>query len=115
MVRLLSLLLCASAVTARLRNPLQLSADRHLRVGTVQPSTPERTSPQLQKRATISFSNPKAADYLVDGTKIPEVNFDVGPSWVDADLWERKRDEEIVLLVLAYDESGAHGRSRVLD
>ncbi|CAE6369106.1 unnamed protein product [Rhizoctonia solani] len=81
MVRLLSLLLCASAVTARLRNPLQLSADRHLRVGTVQPSTPEHTSPQLQKRATISFSNPKAADYLVDGTKIPEVNFDVGPSW----------------------------------
>ncbi|KAG8793197.1 hypothetical protein FRC12_003568 [Ceratobasidium sp. 428] len=38
----------------------------------------------LEKRAaeaTITFSNPKAKNYLVDGTKIPEVDFDVGPSW----------------------------------
>ncbi|KAJ1302190.1 hypothetical protein OPQ81_001016 [Rhizoctonia solani] len=83
MVRLLSLLLCMSVASAqaRLRSPRQLSADRHLRVGTTRPSTPERTSPHVHKRATISFSNPKAADYLVDGTKIPDVDFDVGPSW----------------------------------
>ncbi|KAK0486281.1 alpha/beta-hydrolase [Armillaria novae-zelandiae] len=30
---------------------------------------------------TISFSNPKAAKFFVDGTKIPDVNFDAGPSW----------------------------------
>jgi hypothetical protein len=38
----------------------------------------------LEKRAdaaTISFANPKTNDFLVDGTKIPEVEFDVGPSW----------------------------------
>ncbi|KAH9061992.1 alpha/beta-hydrolase [Lactarius vividus] len=29
----------------------------------------------------ITFSNPKASQFFVDGTTIPEVNFDVGPSW----------------------------------
>ncbi|KAG8710190.1 hypothetical protein FRC11_004764 [Ceratobasidium sp. 423] len=80
MVRLLPFLLCASVASAQLRSPRQFSADRHLRVGTTQPSPQERT-PHVHKRATINFSNPKAADYLVDGTKIPDVDFDVGPSW----------------------------------
>ncbi|KJA21602.1 hypothetical protein HYPSUDRAFT_140376 [Hypholoma sublateritium FD-334 SS-4] len=30
---------------------------------------------------TITFKNPKAAQFLVDGKTIPEVNFDVGPSY----------------------------------
>ncbi|KAK1230491.1 hypothetical protein PQX77_006419 [Marasmius sp. AFHP31] len=34
-----------------------------------------------QQAPTITFSNPKAQDFFVDGTKIPEVNFDAGPSW----------------------------------
>ncbi|KAF8638468.1 hypothetical protein AX17_002179 [Amanita inopinata Kibby_2008] len=29
----------------------------------------------------ITFSNPLASQFYVDGTSIPEVNFDVGPSW----------------------------------
>ncbi|KAH9180063.1 hypothetical protein EDB89DRAFT_2063056 [Lactarius sanguifluus] len=29
----------------------------------------------------ITFSNPKASQFFVGGTTIPEVNFDVGPSW----------------------------------
>ncbi|EKM58970.1 uncharacterized protein PHACADRAFT_249107 [Phanerochaete carnosa HHB-10118-sp] len=29
----------------------------------------------------ITFSNPKASAFYVDGTSIPEVNFDIGPSW----------------------------------
>lgn len=29
----------------------------------------------------ITFSNPKASQFFVDGTTIPEVDFDVGPSW----------------------------------
>jgi len=29
----------------------------------------------------ITFSNPKASEFYVDGTSIPEVGFDVGPSW----------------------------------
>ncbi|KAF8335897.1 alpha/beta-hydrolase [Cantharellus anzutake] len=31
--------------------------------------------------SSITFSNPKAKDYHVDGKKIPDVDFDVGPSW----------------------------------
>lgn len=29
----------------------------------------------------ITFSNPRASEFYVDGTTIPEVDFDVGPSW----------------------------------
>ncbi|KAG5637430.1 hypothetical protein H0H81_004589 [Sphagnurus paluster] len=41
-----------------------------------------RSSPA--KRAApknITFSNPKASQFYVDGRSIPEVDFDVGPSW----------------------------------
>ncbi|KAI5118653.1 hypothetical protein M0805_002573 [Coniferiporia weirii] len=31
--------------------------------------------------ATITFKNPKAQEFFVDGSRIPEVNFDAGPSW----------------------------------
>jgi len=40
--------------------------------------------PPLEKRTqvkNITFHNPLASQFYVDGTKIPEVNFDVGPSW----------------------------------
>ncbi|KII83375.1 hypothetical protein PLICRDRAFT_119436 [Plicaturopsis crispa FD-325 SS-3] len=43
--------------------------------------------PFLEKRASgwagknITFTNPKASEFFVDGTTIPEVDFDVGPSW----------------------------------
>ncbi|THU78094.1 alpha/beta-hydrolase [Dendrothele bispora CBS 962.96] len=39
---------------------------------------------ELEKRATvknITFSNPKASEFFVDGASIPLVDFDVGPSW----------------------------------
>ncbi|KZP07780.1 alpha/beta-hydrolase [Athelia psychrophila] len=29
----------------------------------------------------ITFTNPKASEFYVDGTSIPEVDFDIGPSW----------------------------------
>ncbi|KAF8577181.1 alpha/beta-hydrolase [Ramaria rubella] len=39
----------------------------------------------VEKRATglknITFTNPKASEFYVDGNSIPEVSFDVGPSW----------------------------------
>ncbi|KIY43594.1 alpha/beta-hydrolase [Fistulina hepatica ATCC 64428] len=31
--------------------------------------------------SNITFSNPTAAEYYVDGTALPEVDWDVGPSW----------------------------------
>ncbi|KDQ52024.1 hypothetical protein JAAARDRAFT_40628 [Jaapia argillacea MUCL 33604] len=38
----------------------------------------ERSSPGVKN---ITFSNPKASQFYVDGTTIPEVTWDVGPSW----------------------------------
>lgn len=42
--------------------------------------------PNLEERGgtgvkNITFSNPKASEFFVDGASIPEVDFDVGPSW----------------------------------
>jgi len=54
-------------------------------------SARDRTGEDKARRATyapaparvknITFSNPKVAHFYVDGTTIPLVNFDVGPSW----------------------------------
>ncbi|EJD41864.1 alpha/beta-hydrolase [Auricularia subglabra TFB-10046 SS5] len=34
-----------------------------------------------KKQSTIQFRNPKARQFFVDGTSIPDVDFDAGPSW----------------------------------
>jgi len=34
-----------------------------------------------RRASTITFSNPAAQAFFVDGTTIPDVNFDAGPSW----------------------------------
>ncbi|KAJ7755173.1 alpha/beta-hydrolase [Mycena metata] len=41
----------------------------------------ERTPRAVPKSNNITFKNPKASQFYVDGTSIPEVDFDVGPSW----------------------------------
>ncbi|KAF5386264.1 hypothetical protein D9615_002305 [Tricholomella constricta] len=41
---------------------------------------PDAKKPQPPS-ATVTFSNPAAKKFFVDGTKIPDVNFDAGPSW----------------------------------
>ncbi|KAJ7709216.1 serine carboxypeptidase-domain-containing protein [Mycena metata] len=41
----------------------------------------ERTPRAVAKSHNITFKNPKASQFYVDGTLIPEVDFDVGPSW----------------------------------
>lgn len=62
------------------------------------PPPPPPTKPGTGKGSTVTFKNPAAKQFLVDGTKIPEgmipdfcaashahltsqVNFDAGPSW----------------------------------
>ncbi|KAF8510568.1 alpha/beta-hydrolase [Hysterangium stoloniferum] len=44
---------------------------------------PVHTEPVKREKiaSTITFHNPKAKEFFVDGTKIPDVNFDAGPSW----------------------------------
>ncbi|KAF9471362.1 alpha/beta-hydrolase [Pholiota conissans] len=40
-----------------------------------------RDAPPPKKGSTITFKNPAAKKFLVDGTRIPDVDFDAGPSW----------------------------------
>ncbi|KAG9079263.1 hypothetical protein FRC06_007858, partial [Ceratobasidium sp. 370] len=77
----LSLLSGAGFALAGARSPrffadLQRRAALERRTPTVDTGLETRAT-----EATITFLNPKAKSYLVDGTKIPEVDFDVGPSW----------------------------------
>ena len=63
--------------------------ERHAALRDVQAlleSTSDRLLNANASRPTITFRNPKAAQYFVDGSpgSIPEVNFDVGPSWSGA-------------------------------
>lgn len=41
----------------------------------------QKRAPKPPPASTITFKNPKAKQFFVDGTKIPDVNFDAGPSW----------------------------------
>ncbi|KAF8604918.1 alpha/beta-hydrolase [Ceratobasidium sp. AG-I] len=81
MVRLsaLSLVASAASVLAGVRSPRQFA---DLQRSAVESRAANNGGVyERATAATISFSNPKTNDYLVDGTKIPEVDFDVGPSW----------------------------------
>ncbi|KAF8264855.1 alpha/beta-hydrolase [Lactarius quietus] len=42
---------------------------------------PNSTAPSSSGVKNITFSNPKASQFYVDGSSIPDVDFDVGPSW----------------------------------
>ncbi|KAI9448385.1 alpha/beta-hydrolase [Lactarius indigo] len=88
LVSLLCGVLSAGPVTARVTSPKLLNA-KHLEAverpacvlntqGEARPAT-DTVAPARVKN--ITFSNPKASQFFVDGTTIPEVNFDVGPSW----------------------------------
>lgn len=102
-------LFLASFVVARDTSPKPLSARRLEAMQRWESSTRDRTGEDKARRAAdgpaparvknITFSNPKAAracatveslcvvpsddhpDFYVNGTTIPLVNFDVGPSW----------------------------------
>ncbi|KAI0072849.1 alpha/beta-hydrolase [Panus rudis PR-1116 ss-1] len=42
---------------------------------------PSASSQHVKRESAITFKNPKARKFFVDGTKIPDVNFDAGPSY----------------------------------
>ncbi|KAH9175718.1 alpha/beta-hydrolase [Lactarius sanguifluus] len=46
--------------------------------GNVRRATDTPAPPRVKN---ITFSNPKASQFFVDGTTIPQIDFDVGPSW----------------------------------
>ncbi|KAL0580210.1 hypothetical protein V5O48_001803 [Marasmius crinis-equi] len=78
--------LLSSPIHARQMSKTELHAHQKAAVERLRSGSPafNRAPNPLEKRAevkNITFSNPKASEFFVDGTSIPEVDFDVGPSW----------------------------------
>jgi len=70
--------LCSRDVDARQLRKEEIQARR------LEAAKRWKTSPVMREttaRKNITFSNPKASEFYVDGKSIPEVDFDVGPSW----------------------------------
>jgi carboxypeptidase D len=47
-------------------------------------AAPVTSGPHMERRSgvqNITFSNPKASEFWVDGSNFPEMDFDIGPSW----------------------------------
>ncbi|KAF7318183.1 Carboxypeptidase [Mycena chlorophos] len=65
---------------SQLRERQAQAAQRFTR-STVLANTAQTSSAPAQGVKNITFSNPLASQYYVDGASIPEVDFDVGPSW----------------------------------
>ncbi|KAH8999463.1 alpha/beta-hydrolase [Lactarius akahatsu] len=81
LVGLLCGVLSAWPVIARITSPNLLNVKRleAVKLSSRGPNAEEAVAPPRVKN--ITFANPKASQFFVDGTTIPEVNFDVGPSW----------------------------------
>lgn len=91
MVRLALFVVVASAASTLASfisrtDPHTIAAKRAEAIKRLTPSI-RSTLEQNEKRATstgvknITFSNPKASQFYVDGAHFPEVDFDFGPSW----------------------------------
>ncbi|KAI0689094.1 alpha/beta-hydrolase [Cytidiella melzeri] len=83
MARLLPLLLAVQALVcgARLMSKTHVREKQAAAMKNFVSSVPSSSRPSPPKSNNITFANPRAADFFVDGTTIPEVDFDVGPSW----------------------------------
>ncbi|KAF7315184.1 Carboxypeptidase [Mycena indigotica] len=63
-----------------LEDAMQIQREQLARLGDFLGPTPQLQS-VAKRESTITFSNPAAEKFFVDGTTIPDVNFDAGPSW----------------------------------
>ncbi|KAG1897584.1 Alpha/Beta hydrolase protein [Suillus fuscotomentosus] len=85
MLRLSVALLAVTAASARIitKHALrerQLEAAQHWQTSwTVETGGTEDVEPKRVQN--ITFTNPKASEFYVDGTSLPLIDFDVGPSW----------------------------------
>ncbi|KAL1660933.1 Alpha/Beta hydrolase protein [Schizophyllum commune] len=87
LLEVLSLALLASVASARgdssrLDRVMDKQHEQMERVKAAYASAnPQNAHSKRQDNGTLPFSNPAAEPFYVDGTSIPEVNFDAGPSW----------------------------------
>ncbi|KAL1681854.1 Alpha/Beta hydrolase protein [Schizophyllum commune] len=87
LLEMLSLALLAAVASARgdssrLDRVMDKQHERMERVKAAYASANSQNAhSKRQDNGTLPFSNPAAEPFYVDGTSIPEVNFDAGPSW----------------------------------
>ncbi|KAJ8093187.1 hypothetical protein PM082_020672 [Marasmius tenuissimus] len=78
-------LLLATAANARQMSKNELHARQKAAVERLHAKAAFANTPvSFERRAqvkNITFSDPRASEFFVDGNSIPEVDFDVGPSW----------------------------------
>ncbi|KAI1792554.1 alpha/beta-hydrolase [Ganoderma leucocontextum] len=67
-----------ASVHARMMSKAELHAKQVEAAARIRANMPRATSPGVKN---ITFSNPRASEFYVDGATIPDVDWDVGPSW----------------------------------
>ncbi|OSD01947.1 alpha/beta-hydrolase [Trametes coccinea BRFM310] len=77
-----ALLRSFASVDAKLVNKAELHAKQAETVARLKANLPRATAPGGGSGVkNITFTNPRASEFYVDGTTIPDVNWDIGPSW----------------------------------
>ncbi|KAJ7735124.1 alpha beta-hydrolase [Mycena maculata] len=80
-IGLTGVLLALSALGVEARQ-MMTKSELHARQSEAAKRFVERPAPRATPKSNnITFTNPRASEFYVDGATIPEVDFDVGPSW----------------------------------
>ncbi|KAI0773570.1 alpha/beta-hydrolase [Fomes fomentarius] len=80
-VRALLPLLALATASARMMSKAELHAKQAQAAARVRATLPRAPSAGGSGVKNITFKNPRASEFYVDGTTIPDVDWDVGPSW----------------------------------
>ncbi|EJF60058.1 alpha/beta-hydrolase [Dichomitus squalens] len=75
---LLASVAAIASVDARFPSKAELHAKQAEAAARIRANMPRATGSGVKN---ITFSDPRASQFYVDGTTIPDVDFDVGPSW----------------------------------
>ncbi|KAI0820727.1 alpha/beta-hydrolase [Trametes gibbosa] len=85
LLSLLAIAIYSSLITvvdARFVSKTELHAKQREAAARLKATFPRAVSPDAAPGVkNITFSNPRASEFYVDGTSIPDVDWDVGPSW----------------------------------
>ncbi|TFK88356.1 alpha/beta-hydrolase [Polyporus arcularius HHB13444] len=79
-VRTVLPLLAAVAVGARMVSKAEMHAKQAEAAARIRANMPRSAAAGTGVK-NITFSNPRASEFFVDGTTIPDVDWDIGPSW----------------------------------
>lgn len=77
----ISAILSALSGIVEARSPIDHFLATRARIAQLAKAVPSLPANQTANVKNITFANPKAAEFYVDGKSIPDVGFDAGPSW----------------------------------